>query len=148
MITRAIVERVLPGNVAQVRIPILDAIKSAPQATPTDELSIATMCVIPNSYNHISVGDIVFVGFEDKDYGKPVILGQLFKEYDTLETSGTDTKLDLKLRSIDIASSANLPKNTVIGDVSAKEIQCLAGLEFNIAKALQEIEQRLKDLGG
>jgi hypothetical protein len=145
MITKAIVEEIISPYSARVRMPILNAIKGAKQSTPTDELSIATICTIPNAKNNINVGDIVFVGFEDNDYSKPIIIGHLFKENKTKDLYD-NTSLDLVLRSLNVQYDTTLSSNTKIGEVIGKEIQCLQGIRSNIQKQIDDIEQSYGDV--
>ena len=81
MITKAIIEQITDdGYHFRVRIPILHKIEDAPGATPFKELPIALMCYAPGCKPNLSVGDVVYVGFENNQYSEPVILGMLFNE--------------------------------------------------------------------
>ena len=129
MITKGIVEE-LKGYQAKVRLPIYDGLANTKNATSNENLSYATVCVTTNLNNSLNVGDIVYVSFEDNDKGKPVILGQLYKEE-------MNTLADIKLNSANINQltvnkNASLPQNTSIGSISSKEIAALSGIKDNI----------------
>ena len=129
MITKGIVEE-LKGYQAKVRLPIYDGLANTKNATSNENLSYATVCITTNLNNSLNVGDIVYVSFEDNDKGKPVILGQLYKEE-------MNTLADIKLNSANINQltvnkNASLPQNTSIGSISSKEIAALSGVKDNI----------------
>ena len=130
MVTKGIVEEIINIYQAKVRLPVYDGFADTKNATPSNELTIASICNIPNIYNTIAVGDIVYVAFEDNDLGNPVILGQLYKEE-------MNTLADIKLNSANINQltvnkNASLPQNTSIGSISSKEIAALSGIKDNI----------------
>ena len=130
MVTKGIVEEIINIYQAKVRLPVYDGFADTKNATPSNELTIASICNIPNIYNTIAVGDIVYVAFEDNDLGNPVILGQLYKEE-------MNTLADIKLNSANINQlavnkNASLPQNTSIGSISSKEIAALSGVKDNI----------------
>lgn len=142
MITKAIVEEIISPYSIRVRIPILNAIQGAQNSTPTSELSAATICTIPNARNNVQIGDIVFVGFEDNDLSKPIILGHLFKENND-NRDYTGTLLELMLNSIAVQFDASLPENTYIGEVQPSELQMLRGQTSNIKDQFDSI---IKDI--
>ena len=71
----------------------------------------ASVCGIPGIQNYINVGDIVYVGFEDNDMGKPVILGHLL-------TSQLEEKRSsypgFKVSVMNITDEATLPSTSNI----------------------------------
>ena len=77
MLTKAYVEAVYSPHKALVRMPLFNKIRDVNGATPKSELPTATICIVPGSEYDIEVGDIVFLGFEEDDLSKPVILGVL-----------------------------------------------------------------------
>lgn len=133
MITKATVSEVIDNKTCKVRIPIFNQTKASALATPDNELSEATICTIPNYAPNVRVGDIVYVGFEDNDYGRPVLLGYLYTDKD-IETYG-----DLVLGSLEVKTNATLPKDTSIGDVKSKELAYLQGLRSNIQGQIDSI---------
>ena len=82
MLTKAYVEEIVSDYQVRVRIPIFDKLASSPGGTPKEQLSISPICAVPGGKYNYSVGDIVFVTFEDNDLGRPVILGQLYADID------------------------------------------------------------------
>lgn len=140
MITKGIVEEILTPYKARVRLPLLDGIKESRQGVITSDLGVATVCSLPNSSNNISEGDVVFVGFEDMDLGKPIILGHLFKEY------SNSTMVDLVLRKLTTTSTTKLSEETSIGNVSSHDIKMLQGTRFNIQNQIDNLNERLSKL--
>lgn len=115
MITKAIIKSkpAIGGTKYTVYIPLL--------RTATDEevdatLS-ATLCYTPGISNAFSVGDVVFVSFEDNLYDKPVILGKL---YTGQETSSPTQILARTIKVTDKFSLEN--HSSVFGDSSVEEI--------------------------
>lgn len=137
MITKAIVEEIISPSQIRVRIPTLNAVQGAKQSTPTDELSIATICTLPNAKNLVSTGDIVYVGFEDNDLSKPVILGHLLRASSDKLFDGTLP--DLQIRSLNVQYNASLPLATTIGGVSSNEIQYLRGVRNSLQQQIDDI---------
>ena len=60
-----------------MRIPILDGAAESKGSTPKTELNWASVVCIPGLDVEYRVGDVVIVGFEDNDLGKPIVLGYL-----------------------------------------------------------------------
>lgn len=133
MITKGIVEDIIDTYQVRVRLPIFDKVDGAKNATKNEDLSIGTVCCLPNSSYQVNVGDIVFVGFEDNDISKPIILGQLYRDVDS------NTLMSLVLGTLETKTSTVLSENTTIGDVSANEIKCLSGIKTNIQQQLNSI---------
>ena len=78
MITRAIINKIdYESNRIRVRIPIQDGVQNSQGSTSDDYLSWASVLCIPGLTIDYEIGDIVIVGFEDDDIGKPIILGYL-----------------------------------------------------------------------
>lgn len=126
MITKGIVEEILSPTQIKVRIPLLHQSKDASMHTSTKELPTASICTLPSIMPNIKLGDIVWVSFEDRDSGKPIILGYL-----PIEKNGK-TLTDIKTDSIVVNGSSSLGYDTKIGDVTSSEIQYLRGLRGNI----------------
>lgn len=140
MITKGIIENIIDATHVKVRMPVIDGLKGIKQSTPTEFLSEATICALPNSNNNIQEGDIVFIGFEDNDIGKPIILGHLFKE--------SSTYIDLTLRNLQVNSTCTLPAETSIGNITPTLIKMLNGATSNIQGQLDELKERLNKLEG
>ena len=135
MLTKAYVEEIVDEYRVKVRIPIFNGLSSSPNATPTEQLSISPICAIPGGKYNYSVGDIVFVTFEDNDLGRPVILGQLYADIDNKGLAS------LTLDSLVVKQSATLPADTSIGNVSAESIKNLQGIRL-------PVQQQIDSLGG
>lgn len=138
MITKGIVEEVLSQYKVKVRLPIFDGVKS----NKNEVLNSATICTLPSIDNVVTVGDIVFVGFEDNDLGKPIVIGQLFS------SKSNNTKSDLKLNTLYTESITKLSSSTWIGAITPKEINSLYGVRDFIQNQLDELNSRLKKLEG
>ena len=61
MVTRGIVEQVIDPYHIRVRLPLYDGAPFLTTSVPTSDLSVATVCTLPNTNPNIQVGDIVFV---------------------------------------------------------------------------------------
>lgn len=142
MITKAIVEEVLTPYSARVRVPIFDAIADAKDATETQFLSVCAVCGLPKQDNTLSVGDIVYVSFEDNDISKPVVVGHLVYEQES------PNYVDLTVRLFTATSTTKLNEDTYIGEILPKEIKTLSGIKGNIQKQLDMLEERIKKLEG
>lgn len=80
MITKAIIEEMMyDGYRARIRIPIFHKIKDVPGSTPFNELPKALINYAPGCKPNFSVGDVVYVAFENNQASEPVIIGALFK---------------------------------------------------------------------
>ena len=140
MITKGIIEEILPKYKVRVRLPLLNGMVQSTSGLKTNELSLATICVLPNISNVLNVGDIVFVGFEDNDLSKPIILGQLFSD------KSFTTKINLDVAKFSTSSYTKLAMDTWIGNISPDEINSLYGVKGFIQKQLDDLDERLKKL--
>lgn len=138
MITKGIVEELL-NNKVRVRLPIYDGISGSSNSTKKNDLSLATICSLPNTTTLLNVGDIVWVGFEDNDNNKPVVLGHLYN-------SKSDTYASLNLGMLVTNSTTHLNKDTSIGKVKANEIEALSGTKYNIQSQINELNDISKEL--
>lgn len=140
MLARGIIEKIYGKNQVAVRIPLFDKSIDSTSRTPTDSLGIATICTLPNSTPNVRVGDVVYVGFENNDIYKPVILGYVYidKEY--------TTKQGLSLESLDVDVNAKLPSSTTIGNVKPTEISYLSRLKAPIQEQIDNIETEIQGL--
>lgn len=133
MITKGIVEDFIDIYNVKVRIPVFNKIKSDPLATPTKDLYTAAICSLANVNMNLRLGDIVYIGFEDHDVSKPVILGSIYNE------NGTNTLPDYKVNNLEVVGEAKLPENTSIGNITNDQLKYLTGIRTNIQQELDKI---------
>lgn len=137
MITKAIVEDILSEYQVRVRVPTIDRMNSSGVHTNSSDLTIATICSLPNCYINLQRGDIVIVAFEDNSYDTCVVLGHLSRSayYESLA--------DLSVRSVNIKDSVKLPSDTTIGDLTSANISSLQGIRDNIQKQLDSLQEQI-----
>lgn len=140
MITKGIVISI-EGNMVKIRMPFLDGLADSQGGLSDNELAYATICTASNTYNTVSIGDIVFVGFEDNDLGKPIILGCLFKD---IKWEDLPSNIDTKIRYLLVSERASLTADTTIGEVNGAEISMLKGCKANIQEQLNNIVSLLQ----
>lgn len=125
MITKGIVKELnrQGGNTFRVYIPLLRTAADG----EGDAIFPATLCCIGGMNGSLKVGDVVFVGFEDNYYDKPVILGKLF-----LGEDGEGDSLNATFNSIRVVGKAVLPDDTHVGN-------------RDLSKALKDVVDLLGD---
>lgn len=84
MIQKAIVESIIDDYSVKIRIPKYD--KTYVDGFSYNDLSTGTICTIPGSNIMYSVGDVILVGFENDEIGKPVVLGLLYTDKESDST--------------------------------------------------------------
>ena len=142
MITKGIITEIVDKYYAKVRLPLYEGISASNNYVRNENLSTATICVLPNCEPNFQVGDIVFVGFEDNDMGKPIILGMLYCE------TSKRSFASMTLNSLSVDVDTHLSDATYIGDVSPTDIQNLKGATGNIQKQIDEIQTQIASSGG
>lgn len=140
MITRGIIEKVISKYSYLVRIPVYNQVTSAANYTPTDELSVATVCVQAGNSPKYKLGDIVYIDFEDSDIGQPIILGLLYRE------NMTSTANNTEVSSLAVSVNAKLSEDTSIGEVTGNEISQLKGATDNIQWQIDKLSSATEDL--
>lgn len=124
MITRAIVVDILKGEGKdptkfKVRMPIFDNIETAKEYTENRDLSLAIACLSPDVSNSIDIGDAVYVGFEDNDISRPVILGHLYNQNKSNRNTLTDIRArSISVKNLNVTQALDLPIGTNIGEIS------------------------------
>ena len=119
MITRAIINKIdYESNKIRVRIPIYDGAQNSQGSTSDDDLSWASVMCLPGLTINYEVGDIVIVGFEDDDIGKPIILGYL-----KLANGESDkAKISANLDSLVVNDSLSTSTNVKFGKLTYEQI--------------------------
>lgn len=140
MITKGIIEEILSPYSAKVRLPIFDSIKDAQNSVSTGNLRVASICSLPNCTNLLGIGDIVFVGFEDDDLGKPVILGNLVREQSSLANP------DISGYSIKVDKSVNIPSTIVVDNTNLIDLSQLYGLKCNVQTAIETLSDQIQEI--
>ena len=125
-ITKGIVQnKVVGSNKYVVSIPYLQQ-SSVKNNGVTESVLEATLAHTPGIINSYNEGDVVFIGFEQGQTGKPIILGKLLLDEN-------DNRGFAQLSSLNVADRAILPEDTKIGDVDFKTISGdLERLQFEI----------------
>jgi hypothetical protein len=106
MITKGIIKRLnsLEDNHFLVYIPLFKKANSPIESAKIE----ATAVCLSGVDNCFKVGDVVYVGFEDNQVDKPVILGKLYLGKEDKE----NIKTTLSVKSIEVTESSNLSANT------------------------------------
>ena len=136
MVTKAIIEQINSPYEVVVRIPLFNSISTFSQSTKANNLNSAIICTLPQCNFIPTVGDIVFVAFEDNDIGRPVVIGCLFKE------SGNTSGINLNVRELIVNGNTYLSEDTQIGDVTSDEIKQLKNLKF----ALEDLQSQIDSI--
>lgn len=112
MLTKAYI-KALPengDNVFKVRVPLYE------DNTGQEAIFDALLCTDPSSYNGYSVGDAVYIQFEDEYLNTAVIMGKLYVDTPT-ESSSYNLVNELK-----VTDYASLPPTTKLGDYTAQDL--------------------------
>lgn len=119
MLTRAIITAVdLNSSKVQIRIPWLEGIENSENSpTSNQDLTWASILCIPGIEIDYQPGDIVVVGFEDNNIGRPIVIGFL-----KLIGKEIDTKLYCKMKELEVQDSLIAPSNTTIGRSDYQDI--------------------------
>ena len=132
MITEAEIKSInYASNSCTVRIPIFET-------TNSNEPVIleAKILIQPGIYNGYEIGNSVWVGFADNQYGKPVVIGKIFE---SAQIEGTNNTSAIQGSNLVIKKSAELPLNTKIGINDA---------DFNnISKIIENIKELQQETG-
>lgn len=140
MVTRGIIEQMITPYLFKVRLPLLNSMNLSSQNTLVEDLNTAVACTVPHVNYGLHVGDVVFVAFEENEFGKPVIIGCLFRE-----NMGANY-LDVDASTIKASVNASLPVDTVIGEIDYSNLKCLKGSKENIQNQIDLLLQRIINL--
>ena len=133
MIYRGIVEQIIDRYTVKVRIPLIHRASNSNEYTHVDNLPEAKISTLPNTHPNIQCGDVVVVAFENNDSTRPIIIGYLYRE------ELTNTSVSTTLNSLEVIDEVKLSPNTSIGDISAENLQALAGIKENIQHIRENI---------
>lgn len=143
-------------NKFKVRIPVIHGLSTTPSSTRDEDLPYATVCGIDGIIGVFHPGDVVFVGFENGEFGTPVILGQLMLNLGrpvTEEASKKRITTDAKFSSLTVSGHENsatpiarLPEDTEIGDVTSFEIASLSGVRKNLQAQIDELSESIQSI--
>ena len=112
MITRAIItDTDLSIGKVKIRIPILEGIGENGGTT------WASIIYIPGINVNFQVGDIVEVGFEDNDVGRPIVLGFL-----KLRDRDIESRVYTTIKELVVEDKFDAPTNTTIGKTPYQEL--------------------------
>lgn len=105
MITKAIVQSInANGTRCIVRMPLFE---SSASTAPIE--AEALISITPGVFNNLSVGDRVFVAFEENAIEKPIIVGKLFRGADI---EGHTKGGGAIFNTLKVSSTASLPAST------------------------------------
>jgi len=124
MIQKAIITSIdyVTGNI-KVRIPIFEV-----AGVSTQFITDATVCHEPGNFKNYVLNDVVYVGFENYEYNKPIILGKLFTGIPE-DASNYSFNKDLK-----VTGSTELSEDTKIGNITYSE------LEYSVKKIKEALD--------
>lgn len=135
MVTKGIVEEIIDKYNIKVRCPLYDKVKDS--SLTNNDLNVSSICSILGVDLNLSIGDIVFVEFEDNNLLNPTIVGCLSIDSNSYSNINTN--------SLNIDNSLKLPKDTKIGDIDSFELSNLSGLKSNLNKQLDELYKKIDD---
>lgn len=157
MITKGVVIGQSPRNKNKyiVNMPTLNQVHGDLTDVRLDEMAEASVSVVSGMTNQIQPGDIVFIGFEDHDAHKPIILGGLYTTEQPVNGYTPDIKQlpDIVVRSLQVidgngAAKAILPEDTTIGAISSGSLKALEGLAAdNLERRLQDLQEQITSGG-
>lgn len=96
---------------AIVRLPVFEVPGSTNKQTVE-----ASICYTPGNLNGYKKDDVVYVGFENNQIEKPIILGKLY-------TGEEEASNYSKSNSLEVTGNVKLPSNTNIGDISYNDLK-------------------------
>ena len=125
-----------------VRLPVFEGVNGNEANVYKPFTVDATVLMTPGNFLGYNINDVVFVGFEDNDYSKPIILGKLYTG--TIDTQNSVKEINSQLT---VNDTAILPADTSIGKVSAQGLKALEGIGGNDKTLVQQLKFILDKLG-
>ena len=128
MLTKGyIVEIPLNDNKYKVRVPFYEnAVENSEEVILT-----ATLSQSPGIVKGYSIGDCVYLSFEDNDISRPVIIGKLLNDTGNIAEN-------IKATNLEVSGKVVLPQNTSIGGVTPENIRSLIGNTNNLKWQIEE----------
>lgn len=123
MITKGIIlETPEPNtNKYKVKIPVFQTTGLNLKGTSLDASVVdALLCYEPGNFQGYNVGDVVFLGFEENETSRAVILGKLYIPNEIKNFSSNNF---IHSSSIIVDSVATLPESTTIGGIKVSVIR-------------------------
>lgn len=111
MIQKGIIAQVVDKYTYKVRIPKYDKISSATASTKTEDLAESIVCTIPGVDIAYALNDVVLVSFENDELSKPIILGLLYRDYNStsdISVSNVNSSLSSIKANLDNINSSKL----------------------------------------
>lgn len=137
MLTKGyIIEKIKNNNKYLVRIPYFE--KAGIQEKSYFEASLSHN---PSSMHNYNTNDCVYIGFEEDDISKPVIIGKLY--IDTAEGTSRGSEF---INTLKVTDKAILPANSQFGDINVNDLLLMLKHKNNLEDRLSTIEASLKDL--
>lgn len=119
MLMKAIIESNNIDNQYKIRIPKYHKLRGVAEASSYDQLPFASVCYLPGIFPNYSIGDIVYIDFENDDLSYPVILGKLLSDNNKSEKSVSD----IESRSLKVQVDTTLSEDTKIGQISYNDFK-------------------------
>ena len=135
MITKGYIESVVGESEVTVRCPIFDGIKGNDRFSIN--LSSSPISTYPGISPNLKSGDVVFVGFEENNRYKPVVLGYLCD-------TNKDTYVDINVSSLK-TESATFNGELSIGNVTNDELICLEGLSESVPEFISSTSEKTEE---
>jgi len=143
MITKGIIRKIPSGlkknvdgevkidNKYLVEIPIFNS-AGVEKNSLTSSLMEASLCYTPGNLNGYRENDVVFVGFEDNNLARPIILGKLYLGEEECTNYA-------KANALEVNGVAKLPLDTQIGEITGENLELFVRDIANIKSKLEEI---------
>lgn len=119
MLMKAIIESNNIDNQYKIRIPKYHKLKGVAGASSYDQLPFASICYLPGIFPNYSIGDIVYIDFENDDLSYPVILGKLLSDNNISERSVSD----IETRSLKVQVDTTLSEDVKIGQIQYNDLE-------------------------
>ena len=106
------------GSTCKVHVPYFDGTVGGDPF-----IEQATIITQPGIYGGYKVGDIVVVGFEDKELSRLIVLGKLFTGIE----NETEARGTINCQSLKVETKTNLPADTNISSSKNEDVAAVEG---------------------